>query len=85
MLKVLECKRDESMKPFDAETAQQLATELYNAGGGKTIGTQCMYMQCAFMCTCCCNHHHHHDHHHITTSLSPNLSECISTDYRQFP
>ena len=38
MLKVLECKRDESMKPFDAETAQQLATELYNAGGGKTIG-----------------------------------------------
>jgi hypothetical protein len=38
MLKVLECKRDEGMKPFDPDTAQQLATELYNAGGGRNIG-----------------------------------------------
>jgi hypothetical protein len=39
MLKVLECKRNEENKPFDPETAQQYATELYNAGGGRTIGT----------------------------------------------
>ena len=38
MLKVLECKRDEGMKPFDPDTAQQLATELYNAGGGRNLG-----------------------------------------------
>jgi hypothetical protein len=39
MLKVLECKRDEENKPFDPETAQKYATELYNAGGGRTLGT----------------------------------------------
>lgn len=38
MLKVLDCKRDEEHKPFDAETAQSYATELYNAGGGRSIG-----------------------------------------------
>ena len=44
MLKVLECKRDEGMKPFDPDTAQQLATELYNAGGGRNLGVYvCMY------------------------------------------
>jgi hypothetical protein len=45
MLKVLECKRDEEMKPFDPDTAQQLATELYNAGGGRNLGV--------YVCTCC--------------------------------
>ena len=46
MLKVLECKRNEENKPFDPETAQQYATELYNAGGGRTIGeTVCLLLQ----------------------------------------
>lgn len=49
MLKVLECKRDEGMKPFDPDTAQQLATELYNAGGGRNLG---VYV-CICVCTCC--------------------------------
>ena len=48
MLKVLECKRDESMKAFDPETAQQLATELYNAGGGRNLG---VYVRVVLFCT----------------------------------
>ena len=52
MLKVLECKRDEGMKPFDPDTAQQLATELYNAGGGRNLGVYvCVYVR---VCTCMC-------------------------------
>jgi hypothetical protein len=38
MLKLLECKRDEENQPFDKETAQKLADELYAAGGARNIG-----------------------------------------------
>lgn len=38
MEKVLECNRDERNEPFDDITATRLATELYDAGAGRTIG-----------------------------------------------
>ena len=38
LLKVLECRRDESNIPFDAVTAQAYADELYKAGEARTIG-----------------------------------------------
>ena len=38
MLKLLECRRDEENKPFDSETAQAYADELYQAGGARSLG-----------------------------------------------
>ena len=38
LLKILECRRNEDGKPFDDETAESYAKELYDAGAGRLVG-----------------------------------------------
>lgn len=47
MVKVLECNRNESDRPFDAAAAKILADELYNAGGARNLGESAVTMAIA--------------------------------------